>query len=99
MREPRIVFCLSILKEAVFKGYAVVHIDSTDDTGIILAVQIPAVVGVAVCYAAIEHVAIAYGKFCGEAVGIFAVGLVVVVVVRRAVLYQVIVRPCVDIAV
>ena len=90
-----VAFLLGVFEEAVFKCDAVIHINRADYTRIVLAVQVPTIVRIAVRYASVEHIVITYRKFCGEAIGIFALGFVVVVIVRRAISDEVIIRPCI----
>ena len=66
---------------AVFKGHAVVHYNCADVAVGLVCVKVPAVVGIAVGYAAVEHVSIADCELGRKAVGIFARSLVVVIVI------------------
>ena len=70
---------------SVFERNAVVHYYHSDIAAVRLCKQVPAVVGVAVCNTAVEHIAVSNRQFSRKAVGVFAVGFVVVIVVRSAV--------------
>ena len=90
-------FCIEFVDRlaeiAVFKRYAVIEDNRAYVAVRLVCIEVPAVVGVAVCYAAVEYVAVTYGELCGETVGIFALGFVIVVVVRRAVFDEVVAGP------
>ena len=72
-------------------GDTIANGNGTNGTGFHLGIQVPAVVGVVIGHAAIEHIALAAGQLGGKAVGILEAGVHIVVAV--AIEDQIVGRP------